>query len=265
MSFNLGSRAARLARRARPHLPHAGRRCGTVQPLTIHGFIGGQSCAVEQRGEVTMARKFPVDTRNLKTIDALQTGTVWVLKDLPKEAFFTIGTIATDWDGDPKAYGDKRKHKEISPHDHLGNAGHDGSWWGVVTNTRHKTGTPIEQSGIGPAQPFKNYMISTTKLVDTAYPEDDVRRWTDATKIPYVALPNSRRSMVKIGLKTGCYCLLVNLQTMKFCFGAYADSKAATPRMGEISKRGRSDRKTGWLRFHSRVSCIRSRPGPDPR
>jgi hypothetical protein len=184
-----------------------------------------------------MARKFPIDTRNLKAIDTLQTGTVWVLKDLPKEVFFTIGTIATDWDGDPKAYGDKRKHKEISPHDHLANAGHSGNWWGVVTNTRHKTGTPIEQSGIGPAQPYKNYMISATKLVNKTYPEDDVRRWTDATEIPYVALPNSRSSMVKIGLKTGCYCLLVNLQTMKFCFGVYADSKAATPRMGEISKR----------------------------
>ena len=29
--------------------------------------------------------------------------------------------------------------------------------------------------------------------------------------------------MVKIGLKTGCYCLLVNLQSMKFCFGVYGD------------------------------------------
>jgi hypothetical protein len=184
-----------------------------------------------------MARKFPVDTRNLQAIDTLQTGTVWVLKDLPKEAFLTIGTIATDWDGDPMAYGDKHRHPGLAPHDHMGNAGRSGNWWGVVTNTRHKTGLPIEQSGIAPAQPFKNYMISATKLVDMAYPEDDVRRWTDATKIPYVALPNSRRSMVKIGLKTGCYCLLVNLQTMKFCFGVYADSKAATPRMGEISKR----------------------------
>ena len=170
-----------------------------------------------------MARKFSVDTKNLKAIDTLQTGTVWVMKNLPKEAFLTIGTTATDWDGDPLAYGNKHKHRDISPHDHLANAGHTGNWWGVVTNTRHKTGVPIEQSGIGPAQPFKNYMISTTKLVDTAYPEDDVRRWTDATKIPYVALPNSRSSMVKIGLKTGCYCLLVNLQSMKFCFGVYGD------------------------------------------
>lgn len=80
-------------------------------------------------------------------------------------------------------------------------------------------------------------MISATKLVDTRFQENDVRRWTDATKVPYVALPNSRRSMIKIGLKTGCYCLMVNLQSMRYCFGVYADSKAKKGRMGEISKR----------------------------
>ncbi len=184
-----------------------------------------------------MSKQFPVSTANLKSIDSLDTGPVWVLKSLPKDAFFTIGKIATDWDGDPKAYGNKRKHPEISPHDHLGNAGHSGNWWGVVTSNGAKNGTPIEQSGVGPAQPYKHYLISATKLVDSGYPENDVRRWTDATQIPYVALPNSRRSMIKMGLKTGCYCVLINLQTMRFCFGVYADSKAAKPRMGEISKR----------------------------
>ena len=184
-----------------------------------------------------MAVKFPVITNNLKVIDNLETGSVWVLKGLPEEAFFTIGPAVGDWDGDPMAYGDKRKHPEIAPHDKLGNAGHSGNWWGVVTNTRKKNGTPIEQSGVGPAQPYKNYMISATKLVDIRYPEDDIRRWTDATTVPYVALPNSRSSMGKIGLKTGCYCLIVDLQTMKYCFGVYADSKAAKARMGEVSKR----------------------------
>lgn len=190
-----------------------------------------------------MSRKPPVDTANLKVIDSLDTGDVWVLKELPDDAFFTIGAITTDFDGDPMAYGNKHKHPGISPHDHLANGGHPGNWWGVVTNTRKKNGTPIEQVGStptkpNPAQPYKNYMISTTKLIDSSYPaEDDVRHWTDATKIPYVALPNSRRSMHRIGLKTGCYCLLVDLQTMKFCFAVYADSKAATPRMGEISTR----------------------------
>lgn len=184
-----------------------------------------------------MATKFPLHAENLREIDKLETGVVWVLKDLPKEAFFTIGEIATDWDGDPMAYGDRRKHPEIKPHDGLGNAGHAGNWWGVVTDTRKNTGKPIEQDGVAPRQPYKNYMVSRTKLVDTRYKEDDVRHWTDATKIPYVALPNSRKPMVDMGLKPGCYCLLVNLQTMKFCFGVYADSKAAKGRMGEISKR----------------------------
>jgi hypothetical protein len=184
-----------------------------------------------------LAKKFNIDTANLKSIDKLETGKVWVLKELPDEAFFTIGKISIDWDGDPMAYGDKTKHPAIRPHDHLANAGHNGNWWGVVTNTGTKNGTPIEQNGNAPQQPHRHYMISTTKLVNTRYGERDIRRWTDATKIPYVALPNSRDSMRKIGLKTGCYCLLVELQTMKSCFGVYADSKAAKPRMGEISKR----------------------------
>ena len=45
------------------------------------------------------------------------------------------------------AYGDKHKHKDIRPHDHLGNAGHPNNWWGVVTNTGKKNGTPVEQNG----------------------------------------------------------------------------------------------------------------------
>ena len=191
-----------------------------------------------------MARNLPVDTANLKRIDKLDTGDVWVLNELPDDAFFTIGKLAKDWDGDPKAYGDTRRHPELKPHDdHLGNAGHTGNWWGVVTNTRKKTGTPVEQVGStnekpNPAQPYKNYMISATKLVNSHYRDEaDIRRWTDASKIPYVALPNSRLSMRKMGLKTGCYCLLVDLQTMKFCFAVYADSKDHTPRMGEISAR----------------------------
>ncbi len=186
-------------------------------------------------------KKFEIDTTNLKVIDKLTPGidwdTVWVLKELPEDAFFSIGKITIDWDGDPMAYGDKKKHPTIKPHDHLANAGHDGNWWGVLTNTGLKTGTPVEQSGVGPAQPYQHYMISTTKLIDSNFPERDIRHWTDATQIPYVALPNSRSSMRKIGLKPGCYCLLVELQTMKFCFAVYADSKAATPRMGEVSKR----------------------------
>lgn len=178
-----------------------------------------------------------IDTTNLRSIDKLQTGNVWVLKELPDEAFFTIGKIAIDWDGDPMAYGNKTSHPNIRPHDHLANAGHPGNWWGVVTDTGANNGTPIEQNGNAPAQPYRHYMISKTKLVSSDYPERDIRRWTDATQIPYVALPNSRESMREIGLRTGCYCLMVELQTMKSCFGVYADSKAAKPRMGEISKR----------------------------
>jgi hypothetical protein len=190
-----------------------------------------------------MTNRFNVNEKPFRIIDKLDTGHVWQLKNSPSAAFLTIGTIAKDWDGHPMAYGDKRKHPEISPKDHLGNGGHNGNWWGVVTNTRSRTGTPIEQSGNkdwfgnGPMQPYRNYMISTTKLVDISYPEDDVRRWVDAATIPYVALPNSRKSMNAVHLKTGCSCALVDLQTLNYCFAIYADSKATTPRMGEISAR----------------------------
>lgn len=203
----------------------------------LHDTVEFQAALHTNYPEDTVSSRFPVKTAALKSIDTLETGTVWVLKDLPGDAFFTIGKIATDWDGDPQAYGDRHKHPGISPHDHLGNAGHAGNWWGVMTSNGKSSGQPLEQSGVGPAQPYEHYMISTTKLSDHRYTEKDVRHWTDATRIPFVALPNSRRSMVKIGLKTGCYCVMVNLQSMRFCYGVYADSKAARGRMGEISKR----------------------------
>ena len=45
-------------------------------------LLAGTALPLDPRGEVTMARKFSVDTKNPKAIDTLQTGTVWVMKKL---------------------------------------------------------------------------------------------------------------------------------------------------------------------------------------
>lgn len=190
-----------------------------------------------------MAKPVKVNTAHFKQIDKLETGRVWQLKSAPKEAFITIGELAVDWDGHPMAYANTRRHPELKPKDYIGNAGGTGNWWGVVTDTGENNGTPIEQSGNdvwfgnGPLQPYKGYMISKTKLADTRYPQNDIRRWVDAATVPFIALPNSRNSMKSVHLKTGCFALLIDLQTLNYCFAVYADSKAAKARMGEASKR----------------------------
>jgi len=80
-----------------------------------------------------MARKFSVDAKNLKAIDTLQTGTVWVMKNLPKEAFLTIGTTATDWDG----AGSKRssQHQGVGGCDGHSKAAVGSVWASTITVT----------------------------------------------------------------------------------------------------------------------------------
>jgi hypothetical protein len=194
-----------------------------------------QELAPGSAGGTNLAYK--IDSAHLKIIETLHTGRVWSL-NVSDRAFFTIGPIAIDWDGCPTGYADVKKHPELKPKDSLGNEGHKGSWWGVVTDTGKKTGTPVEQDGKTAAQPYKGYYISQNILTDSRFKNAaDVRRYTDASQVPYVALPNSLQSMKTAGLRTGCYCLLVSIDTMQSCFAVFADSKAATRRMGEISAR----------------------------
>ena len=109
--------------------------------------------------------------------------------------------MAVDFDGASRCYG---PHGIVGALDAFANARHAGNWWGVVTNTGHAAGQPIVQSGVAPAQSDRGFYISQTPLIDPMYPIDDVRRYTDATKVPYVALPPAH--MRGTGLRIGDFC-----------------------------------------------------------
>ena len=139
--------------------------------------------------------------------------------------------MAVDFDGASRCYG---PHGIVGALDALANAGHAGNWWGVVTNTGHAAGQPIVQSGVAPAQPDRGFYISQTSLIDPMYPIDDVRRYTDATKVPYVALPPAH--MRGTGLRIGDFCLAINMMDGRFSYAVYADAKRQ-PNLGESSMR----------------------------
>jgi hypothetical protein len=153
---------------------------------------------------------------------------VWQLKNAPTAAaFFFASGLSVDADGAPNAYGPPGVHGTL---DYLGNAGEAGNWWALVTDKR---GQPVVQNGVAPQQPYRGFYISTTLLHDDFFPgETDVRHWADATRIPYIALPNFFHGT---GLKLGDVALLINGTNGKHCFAIFADSKGRKPKLGEVS------------------------------
>lgn len=152
---------------------------------------------------------------------------VWQLKDAPgTAAFFFESGLELDVDGAPKAYGPTSLQGTL---DRLGNAGRPGQWWGVVTDGR---GQPVVQDGAAPRQPYAGFYIAQTSLVNYEFGERDVRRFADATRIPYVALPPSY--FRGTGLNIGDFALLINGVNGKYTFAVFADVKN-TPTLGEVS------------------------------
>jgi hypothetical protein len=92
---------------------------------------------------------------NFKLLSTVGKTHVWQLKGAPKAAafFFECG-LTLDADGSPKAYGPPGLAGTL---DNLGNAGHSGNWWGLVTD---RQGHPIVQNGIAPQQPCRGFYIS---------------------------------------------------------------------------------------------------------
>lgn len=165
--------------------------------------------------------------QNFKHLSTVGTYNIWQIKNAPnKSAFFFESGIHVDADGAPKAYGPRGLAGTL---DYLGNAGKPGNWWGVVTD-KHEN--PIQQNGKAPQQPYKDFYISATSLVNRAFKETDVRRFTDATMVPYVALPP--KYFRTTGLEIGDLALIINTNTGKFTFAVFADSKNK-PNLGEIS------------------------------
>lgn len=95
-------------------------------------------------------------------------------------ACFFMSGLAVDADGAPNAY-----HPQNIGLDDLGNAGHAGNWWALVTDTGKADGTPIIQ---GPNDPYPGYYVSMTSLEDTTKSPSDPHRYVDASTIPFFVL-----------------------------------------------------------------------------
>jgi hypothetical protein len=96
-----------------------------------------------------------------------------------------------DADGAPDAY------SPTGGRDALGNAGHPGNWWGIMTDTGRPSGQPIVQ---GPRDPSPGAYVSTTALCDHRYGERDPRRYVDSARVPYLSIP---RELLALGVTLG--------------------------------------------------------------
>ena len=152
---------------------------------------------------------------------------VWQLKNAPTAAaFFFESGLSVDADGAPKAYG---PHGLAGTLDNLGNAGHPGNWWGIL---KDRTGQPVVQNGIAPKQPNSGFYISITSLINFGLDDADVRKYADATRIPYIALPPAYFRGTRLTI--GDIALLINTNNGKYTFSLFADTKH-NPTLGEIS------------------------------
>jgi hypothetical protein len=111
--------------------------------------------------------------------------------------------------------------------DDLGNAGHPGDWFGVVTANGKATGTPVVQDSADPAPGF---FVSATALEDSRFGRTDPRRYLDAENIPYIVLPGG----LGAGVGLGDYAVIINRNTERLSYAICGDVGPRT-KIGEAS------------------------------
>jgi len=134
--------------------------------------------------------------------------------------------MAIDADGAPNAYHpDKTQRAAL---DFLGNAGHDGDWWGVATDTGRKDGTPVVQNA---SDPYPGYYVSTTALGDPQYRRTDPKRYVNSDAIPYLAVP---KEVLTLGVHLGDLAVVLSQKTGA-CSGALVADIGPPRKIGEGS------------------------------
>ncbi|HEY6372492.1 MAG TPA: glycoside hydrolase family 75 protein [Candidatus Sulfotelmatobacter sp.] len=133
---------------------------------------------------------------------------VWRLPD--SQAFFFVSGMAIDADGAPNAY-----NSDDTGLDELANAGVPARWNGIITD-RH--GNPLIQQE---NDPFPGYYISCTSLSDESKKFTDPTAYVNASRIPYVVLPQDVAE--RAGARLGDFAVVMNLRNGKSSFAIYAD------------------------------------------
>lgn len=135
-----------------------------------------------------------------------------------KNAYIYIAGMAIDADGDELAYAPAGSG--LAPLDHLANAGKPGSWWGITCDS---DGNPYLQQ---PYHRAPGYYVSSTALVNPAFPLSNPDRFMDSSQIPYFVLPSNFSSGMPAPLqpaKLGDLGLGYNIQTGDNNAMIYAD------------------------------------------
>jgi hypothetical protein len=118
--------------------------------------------------------------------------------------------MTIDADGAPNAYGPKNRGL-----DYTANARGVGEWVALVTDTK---GRPIVQR----TGPYRGYYVSTTSLEQKNIRDPrDPRRYLDARRIPYIALPPDFAR--QFGISLGDLARVVNTQTGRSAYAIFAD------------------------------------------
>ena len=133
---------------------------------------------------------------------------VWQLPE--SQDFFFVSGMTIDADGAPNAY-----NPDDTGLDALANAGAPGHWDGIITD---RSGHALIQQE---SDPFPGYYISCTSLSDETKHFTDPTGYVDASKVPYVALPQDIAEHG--GAKLGDFALVMNLRNGKSSFAIYAD------------------------------------------
>lgn len=139
----------------------------------------------------------------------------------PSGSIMYKAKLYIDADGSPRAYGPNN-----SGLDWTANAGSPGNWWGVVTDVN---GEPIIQ---GAGDPYPGMYVSTTSLVNSAYPSNNPLRYTNSETVPFFVLPSALVSLG--GISIGDIGYVFNTQNGQGCYAIFADGGPAG-KLGEGS------------------------------
>lgn len=111
---------------------------------------------------------------------------------LIRGAYVYTGGMAIDADGARRAY--KIGGGGL---DALGNAGHDGDWFGAITDNGKPTGHPVVQ---GPSDPAPGFLVSGTALRDKTKKGTDPTAYLDASVETYISVAGD---LFEAGCKPG--------------------------------------------------------------
>lgn len=175
--------------------------------LTLASTLFGQTTALTHEDRTSQwqitnscpsqTESFPLKKQNLNVTSA------------DGGILFTAG-MTIDADGAPNAYGPHNRGL-----DYTANARGQHGWVALVTNRNGRL--LIQKSG-----PYRGYYVSTTSLQQAnVRDERSPKKYIDATKVPYIALPQDFAKRFNISL--GDLAVVVNHANGRSAYAIYAD------------------------------------------